>query len=70
MTRWPSEGVFVYMSNLCCALLIIDLTGLNYYDLLKSFFNLICVCVRNVILHHFRYKEFGLNYFNLCFRTI
>ena len=29
-----------------------------------------CVCVRNVILHHFRYKEVRLNYFNLCFRTI
>ena len=27
-------------------------------------------CVRNVILHHFRYKEIRLNHLNLCLRTI
>ena len=42
-----------------CLWVILYLTGLNYYGLLKPFFFTLyrCVCVRNVILHHFRYKE-------------
>ena len=46
--------------------IILYLTGLNYYGLLMGFWNRFftlyrCVCVHNVILHHFRYKEVRFN---------
>ena len=48
---------------------------LNWPKLLRPFKPLFFtlyryVCVRNVILHHFRYKELKLKKINLCFRTI
>ena len=55
------EDVYVWV--------ILYLTSLYYYGLLEPFFPP-SMCVRNVILHQFRYKEVRLYNFNLCFRTI
>ena len=64
-------NICVLRSLLCIYNILLSVTGiwviltaLNYYGLLKPFFTLYwCVCVRNVILHHFRYKVIRFNLF-------